>query len=51
MAGAERRTEGRSRRTELQAERWVVVGGGRTKVFTIYLYIGKGDELLEFIRL
>ena len=37
-AGVERRTELHAGRTELQDERWVEVGGGRTKVFTIYLY-------------
>ena len=42
VAGAERRTEGRKWRTELQAERWVVVGVGRTKVFTIELYMQRG---------
>ena len=35
VAGAERRTEGRKWRTELQAVYWVEVGVGRTKVFTI----------------
>ena len=35
VAGAERQTEGRKWRTELQAERWVEVGVGRTKVFII----------------
>ena len=38
-AGAERRTELRTRRTELQAVYCVEVGGGGTKVFTILLYI------------
>ena len=50
VAGAERRTEGRKWRTELQAVCRVEVGVGRTKVFTILLYICRGDELLGNIR-
>ena len=42
VTGAERRAEWRKWRTELQAERWVEVGVGRTKVFTIYLYRERG---------
>ncbi len=50
VAGAERRTEGRKRRNELQAVCRVEVGDGRTKVFTILIRGAESLELLGNIR-